>query len=127
MKTIQSPGDPVSKSLFQRFSGPQEYDPENEDSFGPAEEVKDKVEEPPRYVVYLLNDDYSTFDFVVHVLVSIFRKSVEDAIRITNEVHHKGKGVCGMYTRQIAETKIMLVEEASSSAGFPLRAVMEEA
>ncbi|MCH8486787.1 MAG: ATP-dependent Clp protease adaptor ClpS [Candidatus Cyclonatronum sp.] len=78
-------------------------------------------------MVYLLNDDYSTFDFVVHVLVNIFRKSIEEAIRITNDVHHRGKGACGMYTKQIAETKVMLVEEASSSAGYPLRAVMEEA
>lgn len=108
-------------------SYPDEFDPEDEGNFELAEKVRDKAEEPPRYVVYLLNDDYSTFDFVVHVLVNIFRKSVEEAIRITNDVHHRGKGACGMYTKQIAETKVMLVEEASSSAGFPLRAVMEEA
>lgn len=108
-------------------SGELPEDPEEDAFFQLAEKVREKVEEPPRYVVYILNDDYTTFDFVVHVLVNIFRKSIEEAIRITNDVHRRGKGACGMYTKQIAETKVMLVEEASSSAGFPLRAVMEEA
>ncbi|WP_291482117.1 ATP-dependent Clp protease adaptor ClpS [Cyclonatronum sp.] len=108
-------------------NGPLSYEPQDEGHFSLSEKVREKVEEPPKYVVYLLNDDYSTFDFVVHVLVNIFRKSIEEAIRITNDVHHRGKGACGMYTKQIAETKVMLVEEASSSAGYPLRAVMEEA
>jgi ATP-dependent Clp protease adaptor protein ClpS len=91
------------------------------------EQTREKIDEPPQYVVYLLNDDYTTFDFVVQVLVRIFKKSIEEAVKITNDVHHKGKGACGIYPRQIAETKVALVEEASSSAGFPLKCVLEEA
>lgn len=91
------------------------------------ERPEENVSEPPKYVVFILNDDYSTFDFVVQVLVGIFKKSVEEAIRITNEVHHKGKGACGIYSRQIAETKVELVEQWSKQAGYPLKSVMEEA
>lgn len=143
MKTILKPDDLRLKPLARNaavtdipfaarkaerhHAGPSGYEPEDEGFFELSEKIQDKVEEPPRYVVYILNDDYTTFDFVVHVLVNIFRKSIEEAIRITNDVHHRGKGACGMYTKQIAETKVMLVEEASSNAGYPLRAVMEEA
>jgi ATP-dependent Clp protease adaptor protein ClpS len=88
--------------------------------------LKERIEEPPQYYVLLLNNDYTTFDFVVQVLVSIFKKSIEEAVQITSDVHHKGKGICGVYNKQIAETKIAMVEDASQSAGFPLKCVMEE-
>lgn len=101
--------------------------PGSEESFDVLEETFQQTDEPPQFVVYLLNDDYTTFDFVVKVLVSIFKKTIEDAIRITNDVHHNGRGACGIYTRQIAETKIAMVEDASQQAGFPLRCIMEEA
>ncbi|GEM_PF-1138179 len=91
------------------------------------EQTREKIDEPRQYIVYLINDDYTTFEFVVQVLVTIFKKSIEQAVKITNDVHHKGKGACGIYSKQIAETKIALVEDASSSAGFPLKCDMEEA
>ena len=100
---------------------------EADGSLSTAEKPREDISEPPKYIVYLLNDDYSTFDFVVQVLVGIFKKSVDEAIRITNDVHHKGKGACGMYSRQIAETKVELVEQWSKQAGYPLKSVMEEA
>jgi len=89
--------------------------------------LKERFEEPPQYYVLLLNDDYTTFDFVVQVLVGIFKKSIEEAVQITSDVHHKGKGICGLYDKQIAETKVAMVEEVSQSAGYPLKCVMEEA
>ncbi len=90
-------------------------------------EPSEKVAEPPQYCVVLLNDDYTTFDFVVHVLITIFNKPVEEAVIITNNVHKKGRGVCGVYTKQIAETKVDLVDHASREAGYPLKCIMEEA
>ncbi|MDI6400525.1 ATP-dependent Clp protease adapter ClpS [Balneolaceae bacterium ANBcel3] len=91
------------------------------------EDIKDKVSEPPLFKVILLNDDYTTFDFVVSILTGIFNKTVPEAIKITNDVHRKGSGVCGVFTRDIAETKIELVNQCSSEAGFPLQCTIEEA
>ena len=88
---------------------------------------KKKIDEPPLYKVILLNDDYTTFDFVVSVLTGIFGKPVPEAIRITNDVHQKGSGVCGIFPRDVAETKVDLVARSSNEAGFPLRCTMEEA
>lgn len=88
---------------------------------------KQKVDEPPLYKVILLNDDYTTFDFVVSILTGVFGKSVPDAVKITNDVHRKGSGLCGIYTRDIAETKVDQVINSSKQAGFPLRCTMEEA
>jgi ATP-dependent Clp protease adaptor protein ClpS len=94
---------------------------------GLAEKTIEKVKEPPRYAVILLNDNYSTFDFVVKVLMQVFRKSVSEAVRITNDVHYKGRGACGYYSREIAETKIEQVEVMSQQEGFPLKCTMEKA
>lgn len=97
-----------------------------ESDFELSDQVQDKTAEPPKFRVILINDDYTTFDFVVQVLVTIFKRTVEDAIRITTDVHNKGQGVCGVYTKQIAETKVDMVHEASQAAGFPLKCTMEE-
>ncbi|MDG5766193.1 ATP-dependent Clp protease adaptor ClpS [Balneolales bacterium ANBcel1] len=88
---------------------------------------KTDQDEPPLYKVLLINDDYTTFDFVVSVLTGIFGKSVPEAVQITNDVHRKGSGLCGVYTRDIAETKVDLVARSSKKAGFPLRCTMEQA
>lgn len=91
-------------------------------------ETLDEVElkEPKKYKVLLLNDDYSTMDFVVEVIMTIFHKPFEDAINIMLKVHHEGKGLCGIYTYDIAETKVMQVKQAAKKNGYPLRAVLEE-
>jgi ATP-dependent Clp protease adaptor protein ClpS len=90
------------------------------------EKVRSTVSEPPKYAVILLNDNYTTFDFVVEVLVTIFRKSVAESVQITNDVHRKGRGICGIYSKEIAETKVDLVEQLSRKDGHPLKCVMEK-
>jgi ATP-dependent Clp protease adaptor protein ClpS len=87
---------------------------------------EEKIEEPKRYRVLLLNDDYSTMDFVVHVLMTVFQKSEEEASRIMLQVHHNGKGLCGVYIYEIAQTKVMQVETMAQQAKFPLKAIIEE-
>ena len=79
----------------------------------------------PMFRVILYNDDYSTFDFVIHVLMSIFRKSEEEAKQITMNVHRKGKGVAGTYPKEIAEMKVAQVHQMAELAGYPLRAGIE--
>ena len=85
-----------------------------------------KIEYPKKYKVYLLNDDYTSMDFVVDILMSIFHKSYEEAEAIMLEVHKKDKGLCGVYPHEIAETKVMQVTRRAKESGFPLKATMEE-
>jgi ATP-dependent Clp protease adaptor protein ClpS len=91
------------------------------------ERVQPKKKEPLQYKVILLNDDYTTMEFVVHVLESIFQKSPAEAYRIMMQVHLNGKGIAGIYPWEVAETKVDVVTSMARSAGFPLRAVTEEA
>ncbi len=100
--------------------------PEHSDQVKTRTSKKTEIDPPKRYRVILLNDDYTTFDFVVKVLVNIFKKPVADAVKITNDVHKKGSGTCGIYPRDIAETKVEMVNSAGKEAGFPLRCEMEE-
>jgi ATP-dependent Clp protease adaptor protein ClpS len=86
-----------------------------------------KAKTPKLYRVLLLNDDYTTMEFVIHVLQSIFDKRAAEAYRIMMEVHTRGRGVCGAYTYEVAETKVAKVHEQAGQEGFPLRADMEEA
>jgi len=81
---------------------------------------------PKKYKVFILNDDYTTMDFVVDVLISIFHKSYEEAEAIMLEVHKKDKGLCGIYTHEIAETKVAQVLNKAQESGHPLKATMEE-
>lgn len=91
--------------------------------------VKERVEiekkEPELYKVYLLNDDYSTMEFVIHVLESVFKKSPAEAYRIMMHVHTQGQGLAGVYPWEVAETKVETVKTMAKDAGFPLRAVIE--
>ena len=93
--------------------------------------VKSRVEtqkkEPAQYRVLLLNDDYTTMEFVVHVLESIFEKSPAEAYQIMMHVHTQGRGVAGVYPWEVAETKADNVNTEARGAGFPLKAVTEEA
>ena len=91
------------------------------------EKPKEKTKRPEMFKVVLLNDDYTTMEFVVHVLETVFNKPSPEAFRIMMQVHIKGKGVCGMYTYEIAETKVSTVHEMARDNGFPLRATVEEA
>ncbi len=84
------------------------------------------VERPRMYKVYLLNDDYTSMDFVIDVLMTIFHKSYHDAERIMLEIHQKERGLCGVYSFEIAETKVMQVSKLAREQGFPLKCTMEE-
>jgi len=90
------------------------------------EEVEQLLATPKEYKVLLLNDDYSTMDFVVDILMTIFHKTYEQSEAIMIEVHKKGKGLCGIYTYEIAETKVAQVHKKAHDQGFPLKAVIEE-
>lgn len=85
-----------------------------------------KTARPPLYKVMLLNDDYTPMDFVVLILKQFFHKEHEDAINITLEVHNRGSGVCGTYTRDVAETKIEQVTATARQNEHPLQCVMEK-
>ncbi len=89
------------------------------------ERSKQETKKPELYKVLLLNDDYTTMDFVVEVLESIFNKQPAEAFRIMIAVHTQGKGLCGVYTHEVAETKVEAVMERARENGFPLRAAME--
>ncbi len=86
-----------------------------------------RTQRPSMYRVLLLNDDYTTMQFVVEVLEAVFDKSPAEAHRIMMHVHTRGRGVCGVYTFDIAETKVARVHEMARAAGFPMRADLEEA
>jgi ATP-dependent Clp protease adaptor protein ClpS len=92
-----------------------------------SEKTDDKVKEPALYQVILLNDNYTTMDFVVEVLVVIFHKGIEEANRIMMDVHKKGKGIVGAYTWDIAATKAEQVHAAAKANEFPLRCIVEPA
>jgi len=81
---------------------------------------------PKKYKVYLLNDDYTSMEFVIDILMSIFHKSYEEAEAIMLEVHKHERGLCGVYAHEIAETKVMQVIRRAKDNGFPLKATMEE-
>jgi len=86
-----------------------------------------KVRKPKMYKVFLYNDDYTSMEFVVQILMSVFDKPAADATRIMLDVHKKGKGVCGVYTLDIAVTKVKQVHFEAQKEGFPLRCGYEEA
>lgn len=86
---------------------------------------REDVREPQMYKVLLHNDDYTTMAFVVEVLMAVFQKAEEDAVRVMLNVHRKGVGLCGVYTYEVAETKVAVVSTLAVENGFPLRCTME--
>ncbi len=89
-------------------------------------QVKPKTQKPSLYRVLLLNDDYTPMEFVVYVLERFFSKSREDATRIMLHVHQNGVGVCGVFTYEVAETKVAQVVEAARRHQHPLQCTMEK-
>ena len=90
------------------------------------ERTRPKLQKPPLYKVVLINDDYTPMEFVVQILEMIFSHSREKATQIMLNVHKQGKGVCGIYTRDIAETKVMQVNNYAREHKHPLLCDMEE-
>ena len=90
-----------------------------------VEEAKPKLKRPPLYNVLLLNDDFTPMEFVVHVLEHFFSMDRELAVRVMLLVHTEGKGVCGTFSREIAETKVAQVNDYSRENQHPLLCVME--
>jgi ATP-dependent Clp protease adaptor protein ClpS len=100
---------------------------EDQDSGLILQEAKPKLRRPPLFKVLLLNDDYTPMEFVVQVLEMIFGMNREKATQIMLHVHTRGHGVCGVYTRDIAETKVAQVNDYARSHQHPLLCTMEEA
>ena len=100
-----------------------QFNPDLEERIKSATRVE--VKEPSLYKVLLLNDDYTTMEFVVEVLRHVFQKTIEQATQIMLNVHQNGVGVCGIYPYEIAETKVNTVDALSRERGFPLKCTME--
>ena len=98
--------------------------PEQENGVA-VETARPKVASPPKFAVVLHNDDYTTMEFVVEVLQRYFSKTQEEAMQIMLRVHEDGRGVAGLYSHQIAETKAAQVQEYAKSRGFPLKCTVE--
>ena len=101
-------------------------DADEEFETGIATKARPLTKKPSLYRVLLLNDDYTPMEFVVEILVKIFRKSPEDAARIMLHVHQNGVGVCGVYTFEVAETKVAQVLDAARRGQHPLQCTMEK-
>ena len=87
---------------------------------------REALQEPPLYKVLLHNDDYTTMEFVVMVLVTVFAKNSDEATRIMLNVHHQGIGIAGVYTREVAETKVAIVHRLARRHQFPLNCTLEQ-
>jgi ATP-dependent Clp protease adaptor protein ClpS len=92
-----------------------------------AERQEQRVEPPKMYQVVLLNDDYTPMEFVVLVLQEYFLRDIDTATQIMLKIHHEGRGVCGVYSKDVAATKVELVHAAAKRAGHPLQCIMEAA
>ena len=92
----------------------------------PATKIEDTVHEPPRYRVLMHNDNYTTMEFVIQVLEEVFFKCRAEAVQIMLSIHRRGIGMCGTFTAELAETKIVTVHHLARQNGFPLKCSMEE-
>ena len=87
--------------------------------------TRERVEKPPRYKVVLLNDDYTSMEFVVYVLMQVFRHSQASATRVMLHIHNSGVGIAGVYSREVAETRVAQVDALARDAGHPLQCTLE--
>ncbi len=119
-----APGALSARTQEQALPMSQQYD---DDDTLLVEKTRPKLQKPPMFKVVLLNDDYTPMEFVVHILESIFGHDREKATQIMLHVHTRGKGVCGTYTRDVAETKVVQVNNYARENEHPLLCDMEEA
>ena len=102
-------------------------DDENGTGLGVATKTRAKTKKPTPYKVLMLNDDYTPMEFVVHVLQNFFRLSLEEATRVMLHVHQKGVGVCGVFSYEVAETKVTQVMDYARKNQHPLQCTLEKA
>jgi ATP-dependent Clp protease adaptor protein ClpS len=141
MTSLPEPSDPQFAIRFttpaeraeRNAPAPRSSGPEREDGGGEGDTFtlvvtrpKPKTKRPNMYRVLLLNDDYTPMEFVVHVLERFFQKSREEATRVMLHVHHHGVGECGVYTYEVAETKVTQVMDFARKHQHPLQCVMEK-
>ena len=100
--------------------------PDPHTDHGVLEETRQKTRKPTLYKVILLNDDYTTMEFVLQVLETVFHKTPAVAHRVMMQVHLEGRAVCGAYSYEVAETKVATVQDLAKRDGFPLQATLEE-
>lgn len=113
---------------FKLHMGPESEENINEESGTRAlVRPQDKTKTPSFYKVLILNDDFTPREYVVHVLQKFFKKSEQEATHLMLQVHHKGMGVAGVFTCEIAETKAYQVNEYSKKHKYPLKCVVEAA
>jgi ATP-dependent Clp protease adaptor protein ClpS len=103
---------------------PREHE---EDDAVVVQEGRPRLAEPPKYAVVMHNDDYTTMEFVIEVLKGHFRKTEEEATQVMLRIHQQGSGVAGIYSHEIAETKVSQVHEYARSRSFPLKCTVEPA
>ncbi|WP_246604796.1 ATP-dependent Clp protease adapter ClpS [Aquisediminimonas sediminicola] len=101
--------------------------PDGGSSSGVATKTRTKTQKPSMYKVLMLNDDYTPMEFVVHVLQHFFRMNMDEATRVMLQVHQKGVGVCGVFSYEVAETKVSQVMDFARQHQHPLQCTLEQA
>lgn len=119
-------GYAVGRDEAEKASEKNGGDDERGPATGLAVKQRPKTKKPAMYKVLLLNDDYTPMEFVIQVLEQFFNKSREDATRIMLHVHKRGVGLCGVFTYEIAETKVMQVMDYARRSQHPLQCIMEK-
>lgn len=105
-----------------------DFDPDHDDESGLAvQEAKPKLKRPPLYKVILLNDDFTPMDFVIEILTDYFGMDEEKATHVMLQIHTQGTGVCGLFSKDVAETKVHIVNDYSRENHHPLMCSMEQA
>lgn len=117
----------MNETLIATNHSDDDIDHNHDDPNLAVQESRPEVAEPKRYMVVLLNDDFTPMEFVVLILREFFNLDEEAATRIMLNVHTKGKGVCGVYSKDIAETKVVMVNEFAKENEHPLLCTMEQA
>jgi ATP-dependent Clp protease adaptor protein ClpS len=121
----QTVGNSENKPVQAALSGPQAQIEQDNGDTALLEREDQALKVPPRYAVYLLNDDYTPMEFVVAVLQRFFNKSTEESVAIMLKVHTEGRGVCGIYTKDIAFTRVEQVMAMAAHFQHPLQCVAE--
>ena len=123
----------LSMNISASGTGPDDADndtpgtPGDDIERGVATKTREKTKKPSMYRVLLMNDDYTPMEFVVSILMGIFKKSQEEATRVMLNVHQTGIGTCGVYTFEVAETKVAQVMDAAKRNQHPLQCTLEKA